>query len=209
ASEDLRPGDVFIAMHWGERFMSGAGANALTVPAVDPRSKQPELKHAAVRIERFDAAWRKAILLAAETPERALDLQRQVTPLLQRFDYGAMALSQPERAIFLGIEVASAAAPAAGLVAEFDRLSGLAPLPDSAGLPQARGRTVCSCLGVSEEAIRAAAAAARTLPEVQAALRCGTQCGSCVTEVKRLIAESPRHAAAMSATPMTEAAKQA
>src|SRR5262249_24175578 len=38
ASEDLRPGDVFIAMHWGERFMSGAGANALTVPAVDPRS---------------------------------------------------------------------------------------------------------------------------------------------------------------------------
>ena len=36
ASTDVRPGEAFMAMHWGSRFMRGAGANALTVSAFDP-----------------------------------------------------------------------------------------------------------------------------------------------------------------------------
>jgi assimilatory nitrate reductase catalytic subunit len=67
ASDDMRPGDAFVAMHWSGRFTGGAGTNALTLPAIDPYSKQPELKHAAVRVERFDAAWRTVIPLAAAT----------------------------------------------------------------------------------------------------------------------------------------------
>jgi assimilatory nitrate reductase catalytic subunit len=55
----------------------------------------------------------------------------------------------------------------------------------------ARGRTVCACLGVSETAIREALAAvpgapAERLELVQSSLRCGTQCGSCLPELRQL-----------------------
>ncbi|MGD9735008.1 MAG: molybdopterin-dependent oxidoreductase [Solirubrobacterales bacterium] len=49
----IREGVAFAPFHWGARHApAGAGqANALTIPAVDPQSKQPELKAAAVRVE--------------------------------------------------------------------------------------------------------------------------------------------------------------
>ncbi|MES3014966.1 MAG: nitrate reductase, partial [Pseudomonadota bacterium] len=58
ASEQQSLAQAFIAMHWGDEFLSGststgqraAGVNALTSPAFCPSSKQPELKHAAVKI---------------------------------------------------------------------------------------------------------------------------------------------------------------
>ncbi|MCS6997138.1 MAG: molybdopterin-dependent oxidoreductase [Casimicrobiaceae bacterium] len=54
----LRSGQCFLPMHWGARSLPGSlGINALTLPAVDPRSFQPELKHAAVRVEAVEAAW--------------------------------------------------------------------------------------------------------------------------------------------------------
>jgi assimilatory nitrate reductase catalytic subunit len=66
----------------------------------------------------------------------------------------------------------------------------LAPMEGLAGLPQARGRTICSCLDVRENEIRAAFAAGKQLAQVQTALKCGTQCGSCVPDLKRLAAEA-------------------
>ena len=69
------------------------------------------------------------------------------------------------------------------------RLRLLAPLADLAGLPQARGRTICSCLNVGEEEICNAIAAGHELAGLQATLKCGTQCGSCVPELKRLLAD--------------------
>ncbi|MBO9533198.1 MAG: molybdopterin-dependent oxidoreductase [Solirubrobacteraceae bacterium] len=53
ADDTIRPGTVFAPFHWGELF-SGAGAqavNAVTIDATDPQSRQPELKHCAVRLE--------------------------------------------------------------------------------------------------------------------------------------------------------------
>ena len=61
AGDDVRPGQAFIPMHWGGRFLGGrdsAGINALTLSAFDPISKQPELKHAAVRIAPAALPWR-------------------------------------------------------------------------------------------------------------------------------------------------------
>lgn len=49
ASATLRPGQAFVSMHWGPEWLRG-GVNRLTLPAIDPVSKQPELKHAAVSI---------------------------------------------------------------------------------------------------------------------------------------------------------------
>ena len=58
----------------------------------------------------------------------------------------------------------------------------------------ARGKIVCSCFGVAEMAIKQQLAASPPeLPEadhlsaLQAALSCGTNCGSCLPELKRLV----------------------
>jgi assimilatory nitrate reductase catalytic subunit len=65
ASEDLGTNQAFIAMHWGAAFLSGrdhqnkplAGVNAITTSAYCPTSKQPELKHAAVKVLKAELPW--------------------------------------------------------------------------------------------------------------------------------------------------------
>ncbi|MGV3572672.1 MAG: molybdopterin-dependent oxidoreductase [Ramlibacter sp.] len=56
----------------------------------------------------------------------------------------------------------------------------------------AAGRQVCSCFGVAAPAIEAQLASATGSPEqrlasLQGALRCGTNCGSCLPELKRMV----------------------
>jgi assimilatory nitrate reductase catalytic subunit len=65
-SDAQAPAQAFVAMHWGAEVLLGraaagaplAGVNGLTTPAFCPKSKQPELKHCAVRIERAVLPWR-------------------------------------------------------------------------------------------------------------------------------------------------------
>jgi assimilatory nitrate reductase catalytic subunit len=64
-SSDLAVSQAFMAMHWGPEFLGGcsstgkrlAGVNGLTTPAYCPSSKQPELKHAAVKILKAELPW--------------------------------------------------------------------------------------------------------------------------------------------------------
>ena len=59
-----------------------------------------------------------------------------------------------------------------------------------AGERPAQGRTICSCFGVGEIAIREAIAqGCDSAAALGAALRCGTNCGSCIPELKALLAE--------------------
>jgi assimilatory nitrate reductase catalytic subunit len=61
ASTRVRSGQVALPMHWGKRFLGGRnvhGVNTLTTAARDPHSHQPELKHAAVRVEAAQLSWR-------------------------------------------------------------------------------------------------------------------------------------------------------
>jgi len=73
----------------------------------------------------------------------------------------------------------------------------LAPDPPApASTAAARGRQVCNCFDVDEPRIRAALAhsagrPADRLAALQGALRCGTQCGSCLPELRRLVAAVP------------------
>jgi assimilatory nitrate reductase catalytic subunit len=64
----------------------------------------------------------------------------------------------------------------------------LAPLnaPPTGG--KNRGRIVCNCLDVSEQEIRAVLAEGGDLSVLQEKLKCGTECGSCVPELKRIVA---------------------
>jgi assimilatory nitrate reductase catalytic subunit len=54
------------------------------------------------------------------------------------------------------------------------------------------GTTVCSCVGVKDVAIRKhlqiyKGDSAQRLASLQGTLKCGTQCGSCVPELRRMI----------------------
>jgi len=65
----------------------------------------------------------------------------------------------------------------------------LAPLsapPGNAG--PAAGKTLCNCLNVSESAVCAGILQGLDLDGLKQQLKCGTSCGSCVPEIRRLLA---------------------
>ena len=64
----------------------------------------------------------------------------------------------------------------------------LAPVARPPAAGTGRGRIVCNCLNVAESDIVAAIADGADLTALQDTLKCGTECGSCVPELKRLIA---------------------
>ena len=91
-SDAVRAGQAFIAMHWGEEYVAGAGArhgvNTLTSPAIDPDSKQPELKHAAVRIVKLHLPWR-LVAFAWIDQDAVLATLARVRAQFARFAYAS------------------------------------------------------------------------------------------------------------------------
>ncbi len=63
---DVRAGLVFLPMHWGEMTARSGRANTITQSVIDPVSKEPEFKHAAVQVVKFEPAWRGMLLMAGE-----------------------------------------------------------------------------------------------------------------------------------------------
>ena len=59
-----------------------------------------------------------------------------------------------------------------------------------------RGKVICNCFDVSEDTIVAAFCAGESLDALQARTRCGTNCGSCVPELKRMQHATPTARAA-------------
>jgi assimilatory nitrate reductase catalytic subunit len=104
ASVQLRPSQTFAAMHWGEEFVTGstatggrmAGVNTLTVPAFCPSSKQPELKHAAVKILKAELPWR-LLALAWLPAGEVLRAQEQLRGLAGSLAYAAVVPFGRER----------------------------------------------------------------------------------------------------------------
>ena len=88
ASESVAPAQAFIAMHWGPEYLAGLGVNALTSSAVCPQSKQPELKHAAVRLERADLPWQ--VVAATWLPQAdAMAAREQLRGLFDGLPYAS------------------------------------------------------------------------------------------------------------------------
>jgi len=241
SSPEQRRGDVYIPMHWGSRFMSGAGGNALTVSAFDPISKQPELKHAAVQVERVELphelialrrldvdGWERferlqSLLprfpLAALSPfgrESACVMLRarggapfepaalaELDRVIGESDLRSISYEDPARGIakrlwidasgrIAGVRLAGETDAAAWLKEQIENGAlvppalALAPRPAGSAAAVPRGRIVCNCFDVSEADIRAAAGRGADLPALQRSLKCGTHCGSCVPELRRL-----------------------
>jgi assimilatory nitrate reductase catalytic subunit len=248
ASNEIRPAQAFMAMHWSSQSMAGAGVNALTLDACDPFSRQPELKHAAVRVEPVTLPWEMVFMARLEG---GLEVLPALQPWLARFPYAALALFGHETSC-VALRVADRMPPAPEVIAALDalfgidagdcameyrdprrniakrvlirdgrltgvRLSGetaarewlkevmasgnetsgvrrwmLAPLavpPKECGT---RGRAVCTCLGVGESEILAQVEAGATFEAIQRTLKCGTQCGSCLPELRRICAGNNR-----------------
>ncbi|MBZ0106560.1 MAG: molybdopterin-dependent oxidoreductase [Sulfuricella denitrificans] len=255
SSPEMQPSQVFMPMHWGSRFMSTSGANALTTPAFDPVSFQPELKHAAVKIEKLPYRWQ----MVALRKNGALAMLPRVQALLPGFQHASLGLSGQDEPVLV-LRVAGDAPLDPILIERLDRLMGLDD-PDAtlryddarrgiskrilvdhgmvvgarlsgetmardwlkemmaSGLPieqirlwalapvntapagsVARGKIVCNCNNVSEREIFDAIGKGSDLAFLQSGLRCGTECGSCLPELKRMLARGNR----FSQMPMTK-----
>ncbi|QJP10524.1 nitrate reductase [Pseudomonas multiresinivorans] len=251
ADERLRPGQAFLPMHWGARYLKGLGINVLTLPAVDPLSRQPELKHATVEVSRVELPWQFFALVEGEVQKR-FDALR---PLFEDLRYASFSPTGRERPALV-IRAAHVEAPSAEWLARIDALLGLsdgpvmayddprrtvgkrvrieqsrivslrlagetaarawlrelwkegradqelrrwllAPLSAAPGKSGgAMDKTLCNCLNVSQSRIQAGIDKGLDLEGLKCELKCGTACGSCVPEIKRLLARKPLAATA-------------
>jgi assimilatory nitrate reductase catalytic subunit len=248
ASDEVRAAQVFMPMHWGGQFMRGGGVNALTTPAFDPQSKQPELKHAAIEVEKLALPHRVVAMrrYVAADADGAQALREELQALLEGFDYATLTLSGRDDVVV--VLRGYAAEPIADSV--LDVLDRLLELQDTrrtmryvdarrrvekaarieGGIVQSvclagetaaqdwlknmmaqgasadamrswilapvaapphgsfnRGAIVCNCFDVSAVEINTVLAAGADLEQLQGRLKCGTECGSCLPELKRMV----------------------
>jgi assimilatory nitrate reductase catalytic subunit len=236
----LRPGEVFLPMHWTDQFSSSGPAGRLVHALTDPVSGQPDLKGTQVTVASLSEAWRGVLLrLDSAEPIIGSDVWWAKSPLTTGFFFqlaGWRALAEeidcePVLRRLLGIsadaELISYSDTRQGTFRyagiAHGRLTGCAyfaapgaALPDSdqarvllgreitamqriallAGVTTHNARessnTVCSCFSVSEARIRAAIrnGGLTTPAEIGALLKAGTNCGSCIPELKKLLAAS-------------------
>jgi assimilatory nitrate reductase catalytic subunit len=249
-SDQVRRGEAFLPMHWGGEFMGGLGVNALTVSDFDPISKQPELKHAAIEVERVSLPWQFTAIrrLKAGDDDAGPDLAvlEKLKPVMAGFAFSSVGLYGRDTPLLVVHGAARARVPPA-LIEALDallklddpdntmqyedskraiskrvllrqgcivgaRLCGetaarswlkelmaeggeagvarswlLAPLATPPAAATTRGRIVCNCHDVAASEILACATEGLSLVAVQAKLKCGTECGSCLPEVKSLV----------------------
>lgn len=243
----LKRGRAWMPMHWGNQFMNSAGVNAVACDAIDPYSLQPELKHAAVQIEKLDLPYPLAILRSCDSQAEALALIQQARALLATYPYATVGLFGRQRPLVVlraamgqaideeaiaaldvlfgmsGEEGAIVYADASRKIAKkvmtregrlFGiRLAGetlaqnwlkramaedeldaamtrfaLAPTAKPPAKLVARN-IVCKCADVSDVQIKQAIAKGAGLPQLQDQLKCGTFCGGCLPDIKRMMAE--------------------
>ena len=96
ANDRVAPAQAFVAMHWGEEFVSGrgsqgqrlAGVNALTLSTSCPQSRQPELKHCAVKVLKAELPWR--LVAASWLPaEQANAVRLELAAQMAAFPFAA------------------------------------------------------------------------------------------------------------------------
>ena len=132
ASTSLAPQQTFMAMHWGEEFLSGAsttgerlaGVNALTNPAYCPTSKQPEFKHAAIKVLKAELPW--SLLGIAWLPDdAALQAREELKELMGQFAFASCTPFGRERSGLL-FRAAAYDTPDDAVLSKIEALLGLA-----------------------------------------------------------------------------------
>jgi assimilatory nitrate reductase catalytic subunit len=130
-SAELGLSQAFMAMHWGSEYLSGvsscgealAGVNALTTSAYCPTSKQPELKHAAVKVLKADMPW--TLLGMAWLPDaQALIAREDLRALMTQFPFASCVPFGRERTGVL-FRAAAHEAPDSAVIERIEALLGL------------------------------------------------------------------------------------
>jgi assimilatory nitrate reductase catalytic subunit len=120
--ESVARNQAVLPMHWGPEFFGGksgvGGVNALTIEAFDPYSKQPELKHSAVNIQRVHLPWQVVVFVHSE---HWLSLWKNARALYTEFDAAVCVPVGREQTGVL-FRAASAQAPSKEII---DRLQAL------------------------------------------------------------------------------------
>ncbi|HEY6511671.1 MAG TPA: molybdopterin-dependent oxidoreductase [Burkholderiaceae bacterium] len=96
ASDAMAPMQAHIAMHWGAEVLGGssasgralAGVNTLTTGAFCATSKQPELKHCAVKLIKAELSW-KLLAMAWLPQARAHEAREALRELMPLFPYAS------------------------------------------------------------------------------------------------------------------------
>src|SRR5574343_254531 len=88
----LKKGRAWMPMHWGSQFMNTPGVNAVASEAIDPYSKQPELKHAAVQIEKLTLPYSLAVVRRCADQGEALSLLQRARAALADYPYATVGL---------------------------------------------------------------------------------------------------------------------
>ena len=216
-SADQRCGEVFMPMHWSRQFSKTSFSGVLVNPIVDVVSKQPDLKFTPVHVttypvERYGVLFsrEKADLSGFEflTEVRSEHCFRYevvgdspVLSGLQSIEYVDNTHGEFRKLWFADAKVQaiwfsgttypqcdrqwlqSAFAKTMTINEAWWLLAGVPPQGEDAG------KLVCACFGVGEKTIcRAIAEHGLTSPEqVGEILQAGTNCGSCIPEIRALI----------------------
>jgi assimilatory nitrate reductase catalytic subunit len=134
-----------MAMHWGSEVLSGrdnqgrplAGVNALTTSDFCATSKQPELKHAAVRILKAELPW--GLIGMAWLPEEQLwKAKQRLQSLMPHFSFASCVPFAQACALGDG------SAPRSGVLFR----AADAQAPDAAVLDQ-----IAACLGLNQTGV--------------------------------------------------------
>ncbi len=231
---DQRPGEVFVPIHWNDRYASRGKATALMQPVTDPVSGQPEGKHGVASLVPVACRWQARLLRrpgADWQPDRASPGGYWSRQPLSHSDSWWLAGQQPvdwarEADAWLGgapqvlMDDPASGRFRAARIRDGRLLAVLlvepvaSELPDLAWLDQcfgaerlskeqrhcllaARavdtedvGALVCSCFQVGEHQIASAIRAGHTSVEALGrSLKCGSNCGSCIPELRGLLAQ--------------------
>ena len=227
-STDQRIGEVFVPMHWTNRYTSKGRMGALIDNTNDPVSGQPELKFTGVSVQPFETRWRGMLLSRTDLgpvpcdywaygptetchgyelagnqdPDNLLNWAKSLCPnasWLQMRDpveshERLVAVENQEIQMVLFLHPTEAFETRQWLLERFKarELTAAERRFLLAGNPaegvEDQGKTVCSCFSVGEKPIREAIrGGCNTAEALGAKLRCGTNCGSCIPELKNLI----------------------
>ena len=135
-SDDVRSGQCYVPMHWGKLTLASSGShgiNALTLSAFDPISKQPELKHTAVRVERAQLPWSLvsfAYVQGSRDPVAVCDELREMARSLSETSnafFASTTLIGNERPGVV-LRLAAEHAPERSALEQIDRILGLTGL---------------------------------------------------------------------------------
>jgi assimilatory nitrate reductase catalytic subunit len=234
----IRPGNVFVPMHWTDSFSSSGPIDRVVHALTDPMSGQPDLKGTSVRISAIAEVWRGVLLRRTDgaiglgdaaywskaplangfsyelsgllplasliNSERALRSLLQVTesaeivsysdPKGSKYRYAGLVNGRLEACVFFARpggafpESDAAARLLGSMLDSFQRATVLGGLEASSPPSDA---VICACFTIGRDTIRSAirAQGLTTFAEIGAVLRAGTNCGSCVPELRGLLAE--------------------